>query len=282
MLKTIAIVAALALPLSAHAGTTTATVEGKRLSVETYKPNCTPKGILIVFHGDSRATYMSGATRAADRECLSVYAPIFPERSYSNATYQMGGVKADGPTTGRTVDLVDDLIAWAQARDGDLPVYLFGHSAGGQFLSRVAAYALPAEAARIVVANPSTWVLPTVAENAPYGFDMTTDDKLDATEEAHLRAYLAAPVTVFLGSVDTGSDNLATGSAAQRQGKHRLDRGLKTFAQAEKVAADRGWPFGWRLVMADGVGHSGSGMLRAPELSAAIAPGLPTLPKCVP
>lgn len=114
-----------------------------------------------------------------------------------------------------------------------------------------------------MIANPSTWVLPNGREDAPYGFDMRTDNRLDRNEEALLRSYLGAPVTVYLGSEDTGDEDLAMSSAARRQGEHRLDRGRRTYEAAKREARSRGWPFNWRLVMADGVGHSGGGMLRS-------------------
>lgn len=287
MLKAALMATALALPASAIAGTsgsTSVTVEGVKLRVYTYKPSCPVVGTLFVFHGNERtaASYRDAAKPLADSECLSIYAPLFDSTRFPSSAYHMGGVRADGPATGRTVDLVDDLIAWASSRDGGLPVTLYGHSAGGQFLSRVAAYAAPADAARIIVANPSTHVLPTAAENAPYGFDMVTDDQLDATEAALLKAYLAAPVTVFLGSEDTGTEDLASGAAAMRQGVNRLDRGQKTFAMAQEVARLNALPFGWRLVVAEGIGHEGGRMMRSPEMLEAMAPGLPALPECNP
>lgn len=275
-----AILAALSLsPLVATAqvsGSAKATVEGKTIKVYTYKPGCTAKGTLFVFHGNERtaSSYRDSAKPLADRECLAIYAPLFDEARFPSSQYHRGGVTANGPTEGRTVDLVDDLMAWAHEREGrpNTPVYLFGHSAGGQFLSRVAAYAVPAAAARIIVANPSTWVLPNGTEDAPYGFDMKTDDVLDPAEEALLRAYLAAPVTVFLGLEDTGSVDLTMGAFAERQGVNRLDRGLKTFDAALRMAESRGWVFNWRLVTANGIGHSGGKMMRSPQMLDAMGP----------
>lgn len=280
-MKTILAAALIALaPVAALAGTTattSATLEGKRISITSYMPSCPAiTGILFVFHGVGRSSYPTGASRLADAQCLHVYAPEFPSAQYSSATYQMGGVKANGPTTGRTVDMVDDLIAWGVKRSGNLPVYLFGHSAGAQFTSRIAAYAPQDRAARYIVANPSTWVLPSATERAPYGFDMTADGKLDVTEADLLRRYVEAPVTVYLGSEDSKRDSdLATGAAAERQGRNRLERGRNTYEHARQMAQANGWRFGWTLVVADGVGHSGSGMLRAPEMADAMTTPAP-------
>jgi thioesterase domain-containing protein len=149
---------------------------------------------------------------------------------------------------------VPRLVAWTRTLEQrpELPYALLGHSAGGQFLSRVVAFA-PVAATRIVIADPSTWVLPSLDTPAPYGFGGVYDP---AQGEAALRRYLAAPVTVLLGQEDTGSHNLATGDAAEAQGGTRVERGQNTFAQAEATARAHGWTFNWRLALVPGVGHS--------------------------
>jgi pimeloyl-ACP methyl ester carboxylesterase len=163
-----------------------------------------------------------------------------------------------------TTGMVADLIRWAEAMEGrrGQDVYLFGHSAGGQFLSRVAAYDLPEGVDRVVIANPSTYVLPTADEEAPYGFGGFPEAEVPELT----RRYLAAPVTIFLGEEDTGDEDLTRNEQADRQGVNRLDRGERTFEMARRVAEENGWPFNWRLVYAEDVGHSGRGMLQSDNL----------------
>lgn len=50
-----------------------------------------------------------------------------------------------------------------------------------------------------MIANPSTWVLPSLSEGAPYGFGGLGTN---AEERDALRDYLALPITVYLGSED--------------------------------------------------------------------------------
>ncbi len=50
----------------------------------------------------------------------------------------------------------------------------------------------------IVIANPSTWVLPSMTDAAPYGFGKLPDPSRGCG------AYLALPITVLLGAADTG------------------------------------------------------------------------------
>ena len=94
-----------------------------------------------------------------------------------------------------------------------------------------------------------------------------------AAEEEMLRAYLAAPVTVFLGLDDTGDEDLVTTRTANRQGENRLDRGLNLFEAAREAAESRGWPFNWRLVTAGSIGHEGGRMMRSPEMLDAMGLG---------
>jgi len=144
-----------------------------------------------------------------------------------------------------------------------MPHVLIGHSAGAQFLSRVAAYGQPA-ASRIVIANPSTWVLPSISVVSPYGFaDIGNGEKA-------MRAYLALPIVVALGGSDTGSNNLSTTKEARAQGANRLERGRNTFAMAQSVAQKNGWPLGWTLIEISGVGHDAAKMFSAPQTAAAI------------
>lgn len=81
-----------------------------------------------------------------------------------------------------------------------------------------------------------------------------------------LRAYLAAPVTVFLGLEDTGNEDLVTNRPAQRQGENRLERGRNVFSEAQRLAQRNNWTFNWRLVEAENVGHEGGRMMRSPEM----------------
>lgn len=250
--------------------------DGQPIDVKIYTPSTTSNDILLVHHGDSRSTYDSGSERLADVERFSVFSPIFPESSYDTNEYQLGGIVDDlervQPEDEWTVRLEEPIVDWAREQvGGDGGVYLFGFSAGGQYLSRVAAYEPPEGVTRFIVSSPSTWVLPSLTEKAPYGFDGLGTD---AEEEAALKAYLALPMTIYLGSEDNDPNDpaLSTNSAAMRQGATRLERGINTFNMGHDVAEANGWAFNWTLVIADGVGHGGSSMLRAPEMIEALYP----------
>ncbi len=249
-------------------------IDGEALQVLTYRPwGCAAPSLLFVFHGNSRAvgSYLNSAKPFADRACFIIYAPLFDDDRFPNWSYHRGGLVRDGevrPQEEWTVEMADDLVEWARRREGsNVPTYLFGHSAGGQFLARVAAYALPRGLSRIVIANSSTYVLPEETEAIPYGFGHLPEP---LNVHAMIRDYLAAPITIYLGDEDTGSKMLTMTDAAVRQGENRLLRGRHVFDLASKIARDNGWIFGWTLVEAAGVGHSGRGMLGAEEMFEAL------------
>lgn len=145
---------------------------------------------------------------------------------------------------------------------------LIGHSAGGQFLSRVAAF-VPTGASRIVIANPSTWVFPTLQVPAPFGLGGIYPG---AQAQAGLRRCLEQPITVLLGQADTGEEELDESPSAMAQGRTRYERGLNIFRQARMLSASRGWPLNWRLVEVPGAGHSAGKMFRSQQALSALQP----------
>jgi poly(3-hydroxybutyrate) depolymerase len=238
---------------------------GTTLDVFTWHPAATPKLLLVVFHGmhADADNYRDRARPLAENLGAVVVAPKLGPPQFTAPLYQRGGVASDGhfvPPGRRTVDLIAPLVAWSQRACGQpgLRYSLIGHSAGGQFLSRVAAFA-PAIGVRYVIANPSTWVLPSVEDAVPYGFAGSPD------AEQALRNYLALPITALLGMEDTGTENLSSEAEAVAQGINRLERGRNTFAKAKAAAKKLGGPFRWHLAEVPGVGHDSAGMFASKQ-----------------
>lgn len=245
------------------------------LETFTYRPAGEINGVLLEFHGSGRnaSGERDAAIRMADEYGLYVVSPKFGSSEFPSSMYHKGGIVPGGkllPQDDWTVSLVDDIASWAHAQVGNDPndeTIAFGHSAGGQFLSRIAAFG-PDIFDKIIIANPSTHVRASLTEDMPYGFDGYFSS---AREEAMLRDYLADPVTIYLGGDDNdpNAPELAGSAAAMRQGDDRLERGQFVYNEAEQLAASKGWDFNWEMVIADDVGHSTRGMLNAPEFQEA-------------
>ena len=246
------------------------------LQVFTYRPaNWSGARLLFVMHGVLRNAdeYRDHATGMGDRFDAMIVAPRFDAERFPSRAYQRGGIlREDGtaaPVAEWTYSRLPELAAALRMRTGkpSAKLYVIGHSAGGQFLVRCAAFAdLGAE--RIVAANPGSVLLPTRDVPFGYGFGGLPAELAD---EPRLRAYLAAPLTLFLGTGDDHDDeNFDKSKEAMAQGAGRHQRGLALWWTAKNLAASRGWPFGWRLVEAIGVEHDHEKMFAHPMCEVAL------------
>jgi poly(3-hydroxybutyrate) depolymerase len=179
------------------------------LEVHTYKPASYQGGpILFVIHGQGRNAdgYRDYGIPLAERHGVIVVTPQFDATRYPGERFQRGGVLRDGKVTPReewtyaAIPALADLVRRLEGRP-DLPYSLIGHSAGGQFAVRLAAL-MPGQAVRIVAANPGSLLFPTRDARWGYGFGGLPSEL--SNDEA-LRAYLAAPLTLLLGTSDTAA-----------------------------------------------------------------------------
>jgi pimeloyl-ACP methyl ester carboxylesterase len=270
----ISINAAVADPIPPGDNELTADLGHTSMTVFTHRPKCEEPSLLLVFHGLGRNAqgYRNRARRLGDRLCAIIVTPLFDTKRFPSWRYQRGGitegrkVKPPSEWTGR---YAIDLANWVQKQEARSMSYsMIGHSAGGQFLSRLAAF-VPTAAKRIVVANPSTYVFPSLDIDAPFGLRGVYRG---GEAEAALRRYLATPVTIFLGQEDTSDENRNDSREARAQGETRYDRGRNAFAAGQKAAQQLRARFNWRLVELPGAGHSSRDMFTSPEAVKALEP----------
>ena len=223
-------------------------VAGTELDVFTYRPvGCKLQVILLVFDGQNRHGWAARNQTEflANRFCGFIVAPQLEETRFPhNDIYEYGGLTR--PPGHRTIDLIPPLAAWARAAVNAprLPFVLLGHSSGAQFVSRVAAFSSTG-AAGIVVANSSTWVLPSTTIASPFGLGRT-----EAATDDGLRAYLAQPITVLAGTDDTKRDGVGSHAPGDGAGSQSLcarpanvpyGRGCRTQSRlASRVDVGRG------------------------------------------
>jgi len=249
---------------------------GEPLTLFTYKPPTYRDGpLLVVFHGVQRNAedYRNYAIALAERFKVIVVTPLFDRDRFPLARYQRGGiVDAQGraqPPEQWTYAAVTRIVAHVRGLEGraDLPYYLIGHSAGGQFLVRLAAF-MPGEAKRIVAVNAGSHLFPTRDRDFGYGFgalppELGGDDVL--------RRFLAAPLTLYQGTGDVlTSPSLDVSAPAMLQGPHRLARGRAVFAFAAELARKNGWAFNWRKVETPDIAHEAAFMFAAREVEDAL------------
>lgn len=245
------------------------------LTLFTYKPrNYTNGPLLMVFHGVLRNAeeYRDDAVEMGDRFSALIVAPRFDEPNFPKPKYQFGGILEDGKVTPRdewTGEYVNRITREIREREGrpDMPLYLIGHSGGGQFLIRLAAF-VKTDARRIVAANPGTHLFPTTRLPFPFGFGELPGE---LQTEQQLKSYLAQPLTIFLGTEDTERDeHLDKTPPAEAQGAYRFERGRNAFAAAKRLAEEHNWPFGWKLVIAPHIEHDHTKMFNHSQCAVAL------------
>lgn len=231
------------------------------LAVYTYKPESYTDGpLILVFHGILRNAdeYRDHAVQMGDRFKALIAAPKFDSDRFPRMRYQSAGIiDADGNTrpadqrTGHYIPLIVEQIRGREKRN-DQPYFLIGHSAGGQFLARTSAF-VDTGAKRIVAANPGTHLFPVKDAGFPLGFGNLAES---AMTDDQLKHYLSQPLTFYLGTADTERDEyLDVTPESDAQGKSRFERGQNAFATGKRLAKEKGWKFGWRIVLAEGVEH---------------------------
>jgi hypothetical protein len=190
-------------------------------------------------------------------------APEFSEREFpGDSGYNFGGtVDQEGHSLPRpqwAFSLIEPIFDDVRRATGNRTerFYLYGHSAGAQFVHRYLYFVPGAHVAKVVAANAGWWTLPDLAVDFPYGL------RGSVVDVAAMKSMLQRPLAVLLGSADNDPNHrrLRRTPEAMAQGLHRFARGHHFFNYGRRQAAALGVPFGWTLAVAPGIGHHDSGM----------------------
>lgn len=247
------------------------------IEVYTYRPPTYTDGpLLIICHGVQRNAedYRNFAISMAERFGAIVAAPHFDRERFPYNDYQQGGILRNGavrPAEQWTFNRLSALVAQLRVLTGDpaRPFYVIGHSAGGQFVARLAGIVGSIGAERLIAANPGSHLFPVRDADYGYGFGGLP---AELSDDAALQRYLAAPLTLYLGTGDVDPDHpsLDRSPPALAQGNSRYARGLACYHAAKSLAQAKGWSFNWRLVTTPGVDHNAARMFAMPETADAL------------
>jgi hypothetical protein len=239
--------------LAARAGTLAfATRDGGRLDAVTYRAtgfDAERGPIWFVIHGAGRTaeSYRDAAAPVAERYAALAIAPVFPESEYPDSDSWTLDPDVHSEVE-RAFEQVREALGGAQ--DG---YYLFGHSAGAQFVHRLLTFLPDAHVLGAVAANAGWYTLPRDDRDFPYGLRGTTlgDDDL--------RSLVGARLAVLAGERDVATadqDALLRGTPeAMAQGGTRLARARTYFAEGEARARALGVALGWRFAIVPGAAH---------------------------
>jgi len=223
--------------------------------------------VVIVMHGNQRnaETYRDAWEDRAKDENLVILVPEFSDREFRGSSgYNLAGMmNSSGVLTPRkhwAFPLIDQLFL-AVKEDQELDAgrfYLYGHSAGSQFVHRYAMFANSTRLGLAIAANAGWYTFPTKDEAFPYGLG-------EAAAEFDANQAFATKMILLLGSNDTDPDHkyLRKTKEALKQGAHRYERGMNFFDFSRKTASAQKLEFNWSMQRVPGVGHSNSGMSKA-------------------
>ena len=237
--------------------------EDSAMRIFYYKPSgfTADSPIFFILHGYGReadkALYASAVSAETFNFLLVVpeYSfelfPTWEEYNYGNArkkpkelwTYFVND---------RVFDFVKKLTMSRQEK-----YYLFGHSAGSQFVHRQLMVGASTLIEKAFAANAGEYAMPTIGEDSfPWsmsGLDLSKED---------LRRFFSANLYVLLGEEDVIQDKyFARGAVFDKQGSNRFERGKNFYKTGKNEAGRLGFDFNWKLATVPHVGHSGLGML---------------------
>lgn len=223
--------------------------------------------IVMVFHGMSRNAddYRDYWISSADKYGFMIFCPeftkeLYPSDSDSNNQYNLGNMITSGNLNPKEVwtftiiNPIFDRIKLATANESE-SFYMFGHSAGSQFVHRCLTFLPEVKAKKAVTANAGWYTMPDFDVVYPYGLEgsFLHSDSLPQLFERE--------IIVLLGTADTlRTSSLRQSALADDQGLNRFERGHYYFSWSSSYASENGLVFNWSVIDVPDVGHSGSAM----------------------
>ena len=186
-----------------------------------YIPDEMPKNILVLAHGmlpkRQKASkvamkYISRWVRYADEHNLLLIAPVFDTPRFGNLSGGSGGYRN---LFGKYIpaDIFVNQIVNRYAKNtssGSDRFYLYGHSAGGQFVNRYVV-THPEKIIRAVISAAGRYSYPTTAVEWPYGAGSLsktlkwkdgTKEEVNITKNLQNYALAASKISIVVGSKD--------------------------------------------------------------------------------
>ena len=237
------------------------------IEVYTYRPRkCdTTCPIVFVLPGVKRnaSDYLGFWELKADKYRFIIVAPSFTQKAWPRAAaYNLGDVADQADREKWAYSAIEHLFD--EVRDGHNGYAIFGHSAGGQFVQRMALFRPDNRATVMVAANPGWYTMPEwrkekVQDPFPYSLVGAR------VGEPELKAALAKRFILMAGEKDDdpNDENLNNSAGAKKQGESRIERAENFMMAATTAARDLGVKLAWELVEVPDTAHDGEAMSKA-------------------
>jgi len=240
---------------------------GPALPVWYLRPEGTPSTAPIVFvmHGVKRDAdrYLSEWVATAREHGFVVVVPEFTSKAFPGANgYNFGGVFSDDgkeqPRTQWSYSAIEPIFDAMREVEGltSARYWLFGHSAGAQFVHRYAMLGLGPRMQGAISANAGSYMFATEGVRWPFGVAGAPGGHFD-----FVRAF-SSPLMLLLGDadIDPAHPSLPHQPEADKQGAYRFARGQNFYAQAREAAKNAKLKLQWSCLIAPGVAHENDKM----------------------
>lgn len=248
---------------------------------ESFRPD---SKILLVIPGAGRNgdSYRDAWIEESEKYSLLILSPMYPEDEYGFDDYHLCGLISGSNLKNSVTYVENSNIAkldeakfdfkhntnpdqWifddfdrifdltTKALQSTRKTYdIFGHSAGGHILHRLALFHENSKAELILASNPSFYTLPSFELGFPFGLKNTP------IGQESLKSAFKKKLVVFLGELDNENETGGTflrSTSVDKQGLHRLERGKFFFKLARQTAEALDVEFNWQMVIVPDVGH---------------------------
>lgn len=236
----------------------------KPIRVWYYVPDNKPDAeVLILMHGNGRNAegYWKSMKKHADRYGFLLIIPEFSKEHFrTSRDYHQGGMfTRDGVQRDRrdwAFSVIEPLFDDMKARTGNQSekYFLYGFSAGSQFVHRFLMFNPDNRVSRAIAASAGTYTMPDEKITYSYGLKNT------GLKTKDLHNALQKDLTILVGDADTvlSRTDLVKTPDANRQGRDRVARGQEFYQQAKGVADREGVPFNWKFGLVPNAEHAQS------------------------
>ena len=204
------------------------------------------------YRNDWRQIYNS---KSGENANFLVLAPEFEQKSFPLATgYILGNMFTNqnleklNPENEWAFTQIEHIFKFVKARTkiNATNYYIYGHSAGAQFVHRMVIFMPHSHIKKAVAAEAGSYTVPDEHTEYPCGLDKRTGDKLPSLD---LKTSFNTPMTIILGTEDNKplSDEHDTYNCDIQEGSNRLARGEYFYAKAKSIANNRKDDFQWNL-----------------------------------
>ncbi|WP_296955537.1 alpha/beta hydrolase [uncultured Dialister sp.] len=235
------------------------------VEVYYYRPPTWSEGdpVFIAFPGYTRTgdKFRTRLEPLAVKYNMLIASPKFSAEKYPGARwYQEGNISdAEGeeghiqPRDEWTFSAIDRVIGSVRRRTRCKgKVYLFGHSAGGQFMHRYSLFGDNPRVDAIICANSGWFTMPDEKIAYPYGMK-----DLPVSRGDFIRAF-SRPVYMLMGGNDISRKKpFRDTPEADAQGMNRMERCNNYFKACEEKAKELNIPFRWQKSIVPGAAHEG-------------------------